>query len=191
MKRGKPLHCDRNALPALFPTHKHSPQFWEQLGRTVATFGFLEEVLGKAIFVFTATRIYSADEIEDAVKAWVPKLEGALKDPLKSLADSYGTAVKENQNARVENVDGLIELIKDAADVRNIVCHASWRVPDAQGKSLPFFVNRRNEVVETKMDIQYLRQMQDHAAGLACTVIDTVTQMGWQFPGSGRLEELH
>ena len=35
-----------------------SPQFWEQLGRTVATYGFLEEVLGKAIFAFTATRNY-------------------------------------------------------------------------------------------------------------------------------------
>jgi hypothetical protein len=101
------------------------------------------------------------------------------------LADSYGTAVKENQNAKVENVDGLIRSIKDAADVRNILCHASWRPPDAEGKSLPFLVNRRNEEVETKMDIQDLCRIQDHAAGLAYTVIDTVTQMGWNFPGSG------
>ncbi len=185
MKRGKPSQVDRTALPALFPTHTHSPLFWEQLGRTVATFGFLEEVLGKAIFAFTGTRIYSADEMEDAVKAWGPKLERALKDQLNSLADSYGTAVKENQNAKFENVDELI--IKDAAHVRNILCHASWRPPDAEGRSLPFFVNRRNEEVETKMDIQYLRRIQDHAADLACTVIDTVTQMGWKFPGSEEL----
>jgi thymidylate synthase len=112
-------------------------------------------------------------------------LERALKDQLKSLADSYGTAVKENQNAKVENVDELINSIKDAADIRNILCHASWRPPDAEGKSLPFFVNRRNEEVETKMDIQYLRRIQDHATDLAYDVIDTVTQMGWEFPGSG------
>jgi thymidylate synthase len=191
MKRGKPSYVDRSALPALFPTHRHSPQFWEQLGRTVATFGFLEEVLGKAIFAFTGTRIYSADEIEDAVKTWAPKLEKALQDQLNSLADSYGKAVKENQNAKVENVDELIKSIKDAANVRNILCHASWRSPDAEGKSLPFFVNRKNEVVETKMDIQYLRRIQGHATDLACAVIDTVTQMGWEFPGSGGLEERH
>jgi hypothetical protein len=185
MKRGKPSCVDRRALPALFPTHEHSPQFWEQLGRTVATFGFLEEILGKAIFAFTGTRMYRADEIEDAVKAWAPKLERALKDPLKLLADSYGRAAKENQNAKVENVDELIRSIKDAADVRNILCHASWRPPDAEGKSLPFFVNRRNEEVETKMDIQDLCRIQDHAASLAYAVIDTVTQMGWNFPGSG------
>ena len=191
MKRGKPLHIDRSALPALFPTHTHFPLFWEQLGRTVATFGFLEEVLGKAVFAFTGTRSYSADEIEDAVEAWAPKLERALKDQLNSLADSYGKAVKENQNAKVENVDELIRLIKDAANVRNILCHASWRPPDAEGKSLPFFVNRKNEVVETRMDIQYLRRIQGNAADLACTVIDSVTQMGWEFPGSGGLVEPH
>jgi hypothetical protein len=185
MKKGVPSYLDRSALPALFPTHTHTPQFWEQLGRTVATFGFLEEILGKAIFAFTGTRIYREDEIEDALKAWGPKLERALTDPLKQLADSYGTAVKENQNAKVENVDELIISIKDAADVRNILCHASWLPPDAEGKSLPFFVNRKNEEVETKMDIQDLRRIQDHAADLAYAVIDTVTQMGWKFPGSG------
>ena len=185
MKRGVPSYVDRNALPALFPTHTHSPQFWEQLGRTIATFGFLEEILGKAIYAFTATRIYRADKIEDAIKAWGPKLERALTDQLKTLADSYATAVKENQNAKVENVDEFIKSIKDAADVRNILCHASWLPPDAEGKSLPFFVNRRNEEVETKMDIQDLHRIQDHAAGLAYDVIDTVTQMGWNFPGSG------
>jgi len=36
---------DLNNLPSLFPTHRHSPMFWETLGRTIATFGFLEEVL--------------------------------------------------------------------------------------------------------------------------------------------------
>jgi hypothetical protein len=47
---------DIKNLPASFPTHRHSAAFWENLGRTVATFGFLEEVLGKAIFAFTATK---------------------------------------------------------------------------------------------------------------------------------------
>jgi hypothetical protein len=55
---------DLKKLPFLFPTHGHSPKFWENLGRTIATFGFLKEVLGKAIFSFTATTPYK--EIETA-----------------------------------------------------------------------------------------------------------------------------
>jgi hypothetical protein len=71
---------DRGNLPSMFPTHRHEPQFWEHLGRTIATYGFLEEVLGKAIFAFTATRRYSPEEVNAAYQAWLPQLERALTD---------------------------------------------------------------------------------------------------------------
>ena len=58
---------DRDSLPFLWPTHRHTSQFWEQLGRTVATFGFLEEVLGKAIFAFTASRRYKPEDIQACI----------------------------------------------------------------------------------------------------------------------------
>ena len=60
-----PHFIDSDGLPEKFPTHRHEPKFWESLGRAIATFGFLEEVLGKAIFSFTATRPYEEAEIED------------------------------------------------------------------------------------------------------------------------------
>jgi hypothetical protein len=183
MKTAKPSYIDRDTLPALYPTHAHPGPFWEQLGRTVGTFGLLEEVLGKAIFAFTAIRDYSEDEIENAYKAWLPKLERALSDQLCQLAKSYGTAVKESQHSTVENLDELVQAIKDAAKVRNILCHASWRVPDEERKSLPFFVSFKNEVCETKFDIASLRQIQYHVRELACAVIDSVTQTGYAFPG--------
>ncbi len=78
-----------DSLPPLFPTHLHSPEFWEQRGRTVATFGCLEEVLGKAIFALTATVRYDEAEIrydeaeiQGAFERWLPTLERALTDPL-------------------------------------------------------------------------------------------------------------
>jgi hypothetical protein len=182
-KSAKSYVVDRSALPALYPTHMHPGAFWEQLGRTMASFGFLEEVLGKAIFAFTATRNYSKNEIENAYETWMSKLEIALSGDLWKLADNYGKALKENQRSSVENVDDLVQNFKDAAKVRNILCHASWRVPDDEGKSLPFFVSRKNEVCETKFDIELLRKVQDHVNELACDVVDSVTQMGYQFPG--------
>src|SRR6185437_1690225 len=109
---------DREKLPPQFPTHRHSPQFWEQLGRTVATYGFLEEVLGKAIFAFTATRKYSSDEIDAAYRAWLPQLEQALTDQLWSLAESYGKAARDNPATTTENIDDLVEHIKKAKVIR-------------------------------------------------------------------------
>lgn len=190
MKTARPSYINRDTLPALYPTHAHPGPFWEQLGRTIGAFGFLEEVLGKAIFAFTAIRSYSENEIENVYKEWRHKLEKALSDDLCKLAKSYGTAVKESQYLTVENIDELVQAIKDAARVRNILCHASWRVPDGEGKSLPFFVSFKNEVCETKFDIADLRQIQYHVRELACAVMDSVTQTGYAFPGGIGLGEI-
>jgi len=62
---------DQDALPEDFPTHRHAGAFWEALGRTVATFGFLEETIAKAIFVFTGTRDVAAQEIEAEFEKWL------------------------------------------------------------------------------------------------------------------------
>ncbi|MHB0925187.1 MAG: hypothetical protein ACYC1F_01610 [Gallionellaceae bacterium] len=177
---------DKNKLPTLFPTHLHSAQFWEHLGRTVATFGFLEEVLGKAIFAFTATRSYSSEEeAEAAYEEWLPKLERALTDQLWNLAESYEKVARENPDLTTENVDELVKDIKAATKIRNVLCHGSWRVPDNNGKSLPLFINKQNEIFETQIDIAFLQQVQLHVAELACAIVNSVTHMGWQFPGGG------
>lgn len=169
----------------MYPTHRHTAEFWEYLGRTIATFGFLEEILGKAIFALTGTRRYnSAEEVNAAYEAWLPKLKKALTDQLWNLACSFGKAVHDNPDSTLNNVDELVESIKGATKIRNILCHGSWGVPDEDGKSLPLFVNRELEILETTIDVDYLRQLQADVAGLACSVINTVTHMGWQFPGS-------
>lgn len=173
----------RCKLPPMFPTHGHSPEFWEQLGRTVATFGFLEEVLGKAIFAFTATRQYSPEEIDAAYQAWLPQLERALTDQLWNLAESFGNAARDNPATTTENIGELIEDLKKATVIRNVLCHGSWRLPDQNGASVPLFINRKKEKFETPIDLDYLKQVQAHVVDLICSVIDTVTHMGWQFPG--------
>ena len=80
---------DKDRLPDRFPTHRHEAVFCEELGRTVATFGLLEEVLGKAIFAFIGTRPYSEEEVQEADQGWLPKLERALTGPLGNLIDVY------------------------------------------------------------------------------------------------------
>jgi hypothetical protein len=176
---------DFDNLPSLFPTQRHSPMFWETLGRTVATFGYLEEVLGKAIFAFTATIRYEETEIDDAVfDKWLLTLERALVDPLGGLIDSYGKAVRNNPEATIENLDELLGQLRTASVIRNVLCHGSWGPPDADGRSLPLFVNRQKMVWDTPIDIPYLEQTQKAVAELACAIFNTVTHMGWQFPGS-------
>ncbi|MBS7437906.1 hypothetical protein [Pseudomonas syringae] len=175
---------DREQLPSDYPTHRHSGEFWEQLGRTVATYGFLEQVLGRAIFALTATRKYGHDELEEAYSKWPDQLERALSDPLRGLISAYGKVLKNRHQLPVSNSEQLIEDLHHAAQLRNVLCHGSWQVPDVEGKSLPLFVDKKLELFATPIDIAYLQQVRGHVVSLACEVIDSVSSMGLQFPGS-------
>ena len=171
-------------MPEYFPTMHINSQFWESLGRTVGTFGYLEEVLGKAIFALTATQKYNTEEdLQNAYAEWTKILEKALSDQLGRLIGSYEQAMQAHAVEIVGFAD-LIANLKLAAQIRNVLCHGSWRMPDDNGQSVPFFVNNKTEVFDTPIDTRYLAKTQRATAELACEVINTVTSMGWQFPGS-------
>ena len=176
------IDCDQ--LPANFPTNRHSAEFWEALGRAVAAFGFLEEVLGKAIFALTATRKIPTDQIEVEYEKWLPTLEKALTDPLGGLISAYERAIRANDNAKMPSLDDLLEHLREAATRRNVICHGSWRSPDDQGRSVPFYVDKKRGSWETPIDIAHLAQLRQHVAELSCAVMNSVTQTGYQFPGS-------
>ena len=180
----KGYRVDLESLPAQFPTHKHDRIFWESLGRVVATFGFLEEVLGKAIFSFTATKPYSASEIEAAFEKWLLKLERALSDPLGKLINEYEKAVREHPKASFKDLDDLLLHLRESSRIRNVLCHGSWRAPNSEGASIPLFIDNKRNVFETPVDCAFLDQVQRHVAELSCAVENSVTCMGWQFPGS-------
>lgn len=181
----KGFQVDFDNLPSQFPTQFHPAAFWEALGRAVATFGFLEEVLGKAIFAITATRQFPETEIQAAYEKWLSTLQRALSDPLGGLINSYEKALREHPRTAISNRTELIDRLREASKLRNVLCHGSWnRRPNSQGRSIPFFVDKNNEIFETAVDSTYLNKVQTHTVELLCRVIDTVTEMGYKFPGS-------
>lgn len=174
----------RDSLPQDFPTDHLPKDFWENLGRAIATYGFLEKVLGRAAFVFIGTRQYStSEELENQLDVLYQKLEIALTGQLGALIDNYESAVKRHQENPVHNFEDLLHDLRKAARLRNIICHASWGYPDSSGASLPYFVNKNKMKAITPMCSEDLAKAQHHVADLACAVIDSVTCMGFQFPG--------
>ena len=175
---------EQDSLPAQFPTHRHQGRFWESLGRAVGTFGFLEEILGKAIFALSATKPYDPAEIDVAYEKWPRRLERALTDPLGGLIGEYEKVVGEHPDAATEDLDFLVCRLREASRIRNVLCHGSWQAPDSQGASLPLFVDKRLNVFDAAVDCAFLDQVQRHVAELSCAVMNSVTRMGQQFPGS-------
>ena len=177
-------YFDPSSFTALFPTHRHEPAFWEALGRCVATFGFLEETLAKAIFAFAGMKEYPEHEAQARFEAWLPQLKRALSDTLGSLIPKYETAVRDHGGADTEGLNVIVSEMWKAATIRNVLCHGSWRKPDSGGRSLPVFVNRSDMLFDTPVDVAFLTQTQRATADLAVAVINSVTQMGWRFPGA-------
>jgi hypothetical protein len=175
---------EQEQLPTDYPTHRHLGEFWEQLGRTVATYGFLEQVLGRAIFALTATRRYAQGELEEAYNNWLGQLERALSDPLGGLIDAYGNARRNYHKPPVSNFEQLVEDLRQAAQLRNVLCHGAWQVPDSNGKSLPLFIDRKQRIFATSIDAVYLQEVRAQVAGLICAVINSISSIGLQFPGS-------
>ena len=174
----------RANLPQSFPTDHLPREFWENLGRAVATFGYLEKVLGKAIFVFIGTRHHNTpEELESQLDILYNKLEIALTGQLGTLIDNYESAVKSHQENPINNLEDLLHDLRKAAKLRNVICHGSWGYPDSNGASLPYFVNKKKEKAITPMSSDDLAKAQLHVAGLACAVVNNVTVMGFQFPG--------
>ncbi|MET3897162.1 hypothetical protein ABIB57_001099 [Devosia sp. UYZn731] len=171
-------------LPGQYPTHRHKPEFWEALGRAVATFGFLEETLGRAIFAITGGREAPEEEVEVALREWLKTVEQGISVPLVQRIEVYGKHLRQHPGRTIQNPEDLIASLKEAAVLRNVICHGSWHSPDARGRSVPFFFNKSIEKFEIPIDVAYLKQLQRHVAELACEVIDTVTMMGFQFPGA-------
>lgn len=174
----------QDALRDQFPTHRHPKEFLESLGRAIATFGFLEEILGKAIFALSAATPNDAAEVDAANEEWSRTWERALTDPLGHLVVNYEKAFRNHPNANTEELEFLVRRLKDASRIRNVLCHGSWRVPDGKGASVPLFIDNKQNVFDTEVDCAFLDQVQRHVAELSCAVMNSVTLMGWQFPGS-------
>ena len=179
---------DRERLPKMFPTHRHDPEFWEYLGRAIASFGFLEDTLKKAYLVFSGTTPIAPEEAEEAVEKWGIKVEKVMTMQLWNLAKEFEDAATANPSRSTENVGELVADIKKATELRNILCHGTWMLPDNEGKSLPRFSKKdraTGKIVQfsDNIGIEYLSQVQAHVTDLICSVVDTITHMGYQFPG--------
>lgn len=173
----------RDKLHEHYPTHRHTSEFWEELGRTIATFGFLEEMLKKATYAFASITPCSEEEYESKNMEFEKQLVRIVSGSLSKLIDEYDKTVRKHPDANTDNLDDLIKYLRKGTEFRNMLCHSSWGPPNENGASVPFFVNSRNEKFNSPIDVEFLRKIRLCVVELICDVRDSITLMGWNFPG--------
>lgn len=170
-----------------WPTNYHEADFWEALGRTVATISFLEEILKKSILVISGSKQISSFERKDEeLSIWLKKLEIATSDPLGALIKKYEQAVRSNEKFLVEDFGSLISELELLKEWRNILCHGSWRPPGNNGKSNPFFIKKNGDVFSGDIDTAQLNKVRTETVKIICNIINSITTHGIQFPGTSK-----
>lgn len=84
-------------------------------------------------------------------------------------------------------VDPLIADLRATSAIRNVICHASWKAPNPDGSTHVQLISNKREIFQGSNSLETLTQLQLHTVDLIFCVINSVTTIGVQFPGSSGL----
>lgn len=183
-----PARVDRSRLPAEWPTHGGTPAFWEELGRTVAAFGCLEDTLARACFALTATREYAdRGEAEAAFPKWRTKLERSLTDALGSLTSKIAEAFENDDRVPADVGTDIVRRLHELAVWRNALCHGAWVRFDADGAAWLRYFRRTSdgpEALDRSLSSEEIASIRAGAVEVTICLVDAVAHTGVRFPGT-------
>lgn len=143
------------------------------IGHAVSGFGFLEEALKRAIFSLTRHDL-GADAPDDALAAWLRRMEDIADDLLGTLIDAFAAAARHGGHG-----DAGLELrLRRIRTERNLICHASWRPTPTEGAWRPTFINTRGEVFPDHLDAPAIAAIHEATLGAARDVIRIMRRTG-------------
>ena len=121
-----PPVVDRARLPEYWPTNRGSSAFWEELGRTVATFSHLEDMMARAWFGLTATREFkNMEQAEAAFPKWEKEFKESLTDSLNSLTKKLKKAFNDDDRVPDEVARAYLARLDKLRVWRNVQCTVS------------------------------------------------------------------
>lgn len=167
------------ADPEDWPTAALPEDFAAQLGRTVATFGWLEGNLKRAIFALTATRPQSR-VTDGMLRDWIRRMEDIADDSLSTLIDQFDAQMRANPAAGAD--PGLISRLREQKDFRNLICHASWTETEP-GRFRPDFIDNQGQQFEGTLELVDFAVMRSEVARSGEAVIAITAATGMAMPG--------
>ena len=136
MRRYLPIR--RDYLPAGWPVNQGIPEFWQELGKTVAAFGYLEHVLTKTCYTLLATAGSAADLVDENGKVlyrWYQRADRAQTDSLYGLTRELERILGEDPKISCTLRENLVEQLDELRFWRNAICHGAWLQVDKDGSA--------------------------------------------------------
>ena len=169
-------------VPDGWPTYELPADLCEELGRTIATFGFLEYVIKRAVLELSRP----AETISDSVyKEWERSLEISATAAMKWLTGRLEELLEPDSRLSQERVTRIVEVIREKADLRNALCHGTWTQydPASGDATLQYFPRNDPRHSQFVLSRAILARVRYETAEVAREVMGAVK---WKVPGFPR-----
>lgn len=123
------LPLDRSIMHSDWPLSRDNPAFWEELGKAVAAFGYLENTLVSACYSLTPPPADPRDLQAEHVPAhlqWYAEVEAFRADSLHVLAGRFDKLLKKDGRVPHTVRNELRRQLDELRHWRNALCHGAW-----------------------------------------------------------------
>ena len=131
------LPVDRDSLPTDWPVHPGPDVFWQELGRTVAAFGYLERMLKSTCLAHVATAEKAMPFMDgsnhDAAVKWTRRLWRSRLDAMERLTRELDKLLRETGRVPHAVREDLAADLGELLPWRNALCHGAWLDVDEDG----------------------------------------------------------
>ena len=124
------LPIDRDVLPPDWPVNQGPAVFWQELGKTVAAFGYLEHILASTCYALLATGERAAALLEandhEAMRRWTERLLNSQTDSMHRLTLELSRVLDETGLVPRAVREDLVARLDELRPWRNALCHGAW-----------------------------------------------------------------
>lgn len=148
--------------------------FAAAIGHAVASFGFLEEALKRAIFALSRDGLGETPN-DRALAAWLRRMEEIADDTMGTLIDQF---VKQMGRAQVRGRDDLARDLRAIRKSRNMLCHASWKPVADSPRWHPAFLNTKGESFPDDLSAEDIYRIHEATLNAAARIVSIMRATG-------------
>ena len=124
------LPIDRDTLQPDWPVNQGPAVFWQELGKTVAAFGYLEYILASTCYALLATGERAVTLLEandhEAMRQWTERLLHSQTDSMHRLTLELSRVLDETGLVPRALREDLVARLDELRPWRNALCHGAW-----------------------------------------------------------------
>ena len=179
------LPIDRDVLPPDWPVNQGPAVFWQELGKTVAAFGYLEHILASTCFALLATGERATALLQEndheAMRRWTKRLVHSQTDSLRRLTCQLEKVLTETGLVPRAVREDLVARLDELRAWRNALCHGAWLSVDKDGSARLEHVYRDERLptgFERDVDVKRLSDVRGRTVDVTIRIAEAASVAG-------------